>query len=221
MQVPIQACGLTRRMVFIGGLLALAPIRSALAASEPSKLAFIAVRNGHKIGEQHMTFDRDDGLTVRTEVEMAVKLGPIRIYSYRHEATERWRDGRFQSLETQTNDNGKSLRVSARREKSTVTISPAAGGALQASGDILPFTHWNREIAKAPLFNPQDGKLLRETVTAAAPGFVLLADGSSLKGQGVVFRGDASIEDWYDLDGVWTGLKGRLKDGSTLEYRRL
>ena len=194
---------------------------AANAAPQPARLAFIALRNGRKIGEQHMIFDRDDGLTVRTQVEMAVKLGPIQLYSYRHEATERWRDGRFQSLDTQTADNGKALRVSARRESDGVMISPAAGGALQAAKDALPFTHWNREIAKAPLFNPQDGKLLRETVTAAAGASIVFADGSSRRAQGVVFRGDASIEDWYDDDGVWTGLTGRLKDGSTLEYRRL
>ena len=193
----------------------------AAAAPPPTRLAFIALRNGHKIGEQHMTFDRSDGLTVRTEVEFAVKLGPIRLYSYTHQATERWRDGRFQSLDTHTADNGKTLRVSARREDDAVTITPAAGAPVQASRAALPFTHWNREIAKAPLFNPQDGKLLRETVMAAAPASILLADGSSRRAEGVVFRGDASIEDWYDRDDVWTGLTGRLKDGSTLEYRRL
>jgi hypothetical protein len=211
---------ISRRLVLAGGLLALAPMR-AFAAAEPSRLAFIALRNGKKIGEQHMTFDRDDGLTVRTQVDLAIKLGPIQLYSYRHEATERWRDGRFQSLETQTADNGKSLRVQARREDGAVTISPATGGPLQAARDALPFTHWNRDIAKAPLFNPQDGKLLRETVSTPAPRVVPLADGSSRKAQGVTFRGDASIEDWYDEDGVWTFLTGRLKDGSMLEYRRL
>jgi hypothetical protein len=212
---------MSRRVVLAGGLFALAPARLAFAAAEPSRLAFIALRNGHKIGEQHMTFDRNDGLTVRTEVEMAVKLGPIQLYSYRHEATELWRDGRFQSLDTQTADNGKALRVSARREGGAVMITLATGATLRTSQDALPFTHWNREIAKAPLFNPQDGKLLRETVTLPAPKSILLVDGSSRNAQGVAFRGDASIEDWYDEDGVWTGLTGRLKDGSMLEYRRL
>lgn len=192
----------------------------ASAEPTPERLAFVALRNGHKIGEQLMTFDRGDGVKVRTQTELAVKLGPVSLYRYRHDALERWRNDRFLSLDTQTNDNGKTQHVSARRDGSIVTIHPAGSGPRQASGDILPFTHWNRAIAKAPLFNPQDGKLLQETVAAPVSGLVVLADGSSRQAEGVVFRGDAYIEDWYDGDGVWTGLTGRLKDGSTLEYRR-
>jgi hypothetical protein len=192
-----------------------------MAAAMLERLAFAALRNGHKIGEQHMTFAEGDGLTVRTEVEMTVKLGPLTLYRYRHDATERWRDGRFQGLDTRTMDNGKALQVSARREDDRVTITPAAGGALRAGKDALPFTHWNRAIARAPLFNPQDGKLLRESVAAPVSGSVMLADGTSRAAEGVAFRGDADIEDWYGGDGVWTGLTGRLKDGSLLEYRRL
>src|SRR6185503_17303971 len=159
-------------------------------------------------------FDRADDLTVRTELDITVKLGPVTLYRYRHEATERWRDGRFRALDTQTADNGKRLKVSARREDGAVIIAPDAGAPVQAGANVLPFTHWNRAIAAAPLFNPQDGKLLREMVAAPAAGSVLLADGSRQPAQGVAFSGDAEIEDWYDGDGVWTGLFGRLKGGS-------
>ena len=34
-------------------------------------------------------------------------------------------------------------------------------------------------------------------------------------------RGDAEIDDWYDTDGSWAALKGKLEDGSTMEYKRL
>ena len=48
-----------------------------------------------------------------------------------------------------------------------------------------------------------------------------LADGRTIAAQGVAFSGSAEIEDWYQPDGLWTALRGKLKDGSTLEYRRL
>jgi len=187
----------------------------------PAQLAFAALRNGRKIGEQHMTFDRGESLIAHTLTEFTVTLGPIALYRYRHEATERWRSDRFEGLETRTRDNGKMLQVSARREDGGITISTAAGAVLRAPKDALPFTHWNRGIAKAPLFNPQDGKVLRVTVAKPVSGSVMLADGSSRRAEGVAFRGDAEIEDWYDGDGAWIGLTGRLKDGSMLEYRRL
>ena len=172
----------------------------------PSQLAFAALRNGKKIGEQRMSFHQEGGgLTVHTIVEMAVKLGPLTVYRYRHQADERWVGGRFGSLETQTNANGKMLRVSAHGTAEGVEITPAAGGITNAPASALPFTHWNRKIATAPLFNPQDGKMLRETVVA-----------TSTK---LSFRGDAEIQDFYDEAGTWIGLIGKLTDGSRLEYR--
>ena len=33
--------------------------------------------------------------------------------------------------------------------------------------------------------------------------------------------GEAQIDNWYDEAGVWTALRGRLDDGSTMDYRRL
>ena len=47
-----------------------------------------------------------------------------------------------------------------------------------------------------------------------------LADGRTVEAQVWALRGEADIDNWYDRAGVWTGLKGRLPDGSTLEYRR-
>jgi len=195
---------LSRRDALAGVILVLATPRALLAA--PSQLAFAALRNGQKIGEQRMSFHPEgEGLTAHTVVEMAVKLGPLTLYRYRHQATERWAGDRFESLETQTNANGKLLKVSARRTADGVKIMPAAGGVTDAPASALPFTHWNRKIATAPLFNPQDGKLLHETVVATPTK--------------LSFRGDADIQDFYDEAGTWTGLIGKLADGSRLEYR--
>src|ERR1700761_2936823 len=107
---------ISRRTILTGGLSWLAQAGPAAAGSAPAQLAFAALRNGRKIGEQHMTFDRGDGLVAHTVTELTVTLGPIALYRYRHEATERWRGERFESLDTQTNDNGKMLQVAARRE---------------------------------------------------------------------------------------------------------
>ncbi|MGH6957125.1 MAG: DUF6134 family protein, partial [Caulobacteraceae bacterium] len=104
---------------------------------------------------------------------------------------------------------------------SGVAIRPASGEPFVAPANALPFTHWNRAIARAPLFNPQSGKLLRERVAPPARSSVLLASGARIAATRVAFQGDADIDDWYDLSDVWAGLVGRLKDGSTMAYHRL
>jgi hypothetical protein len=34
-------------------------------------------------------------------------------------------------------------------------------------------------------------------------------------------RGEAEIDDWYDANGQWQALRGKLDDGSMMEYRRI
>jgi hypothetical protein len=204
--------------------LAAAAASPALAAPQPqpSSLAFLAYRNGKKIGKQRMAFvTTADGLTVRSRAEMAVRLGPVTLFRYLHEAVERWRAGRFESLETRTNANGKRESVSAWRGDGGVSIRRDGGAAIVASAEALPFTHWNLEITRAPLFHPQTGKLLSQSARTLGREAIALADGRTVQARRVAFTGEAQIDNWYDADGVWTGLRGRLDDGSILEYRRI
>ena len=218
MSIPAHVDLIGRRAVLAGALAALAP---PARAGQPAALSFEVLRNGRKIGEQAMTFEDRDGLSVETRIDMAVKLGPVSLFRYRHEASERWRGARFISLDTRTDNNGKVLRASARRAGGAVRIEPASGAAFETSEATIPFTHWNRQIANCPLFNPQDGKLLKQRAAFAGVGEVALADGRRRQAEGLVFKGEIDIEDWYDEDAVWIALTSRLKDGSTIDYRRL
>lgn len=196
---------LTRRAL-IGAAPLLVGLPTALQAA-PRALTFAVFRNGQKIGEHAMTFTQDGTSTVaRSDVAMSVRLGPVPVYKYRHSATERWQDDRFASLETSTNGNGKRQTVSAEATRGGVLIQTLKGS-LRAAADTSPLTHWNPRALRGPLFNPQDGKLLKVQVAQAGPGHWTI-------------RGDAEIDDFYDAAGVWKSLRGRLEDGSQIEYRR-
>ena len=195
-----------RRLLLAGGLACLPGLAKA-APPAGRRLAFNVLRNGTKIGEHLMTFAGDaDSPTVTTDVRMAVKLGPVPVFRYRHHAVERWVAGRFVSLETNTDSNGKAERVSARRTDSGVIIETGKGRITGPAG-VRPFTHWNSEVFSGPLFNPQEGKLLKVTTR-------------KVSATQWAIRGEAEIDDWYDAAGVWTALKGKLQDGSRIEYRR-
>jgi hypothetical protein len=219
---PFGPSLISRRVALAAAFVLAAGMRPAEAAGRPGLLRFEARRSGRRIGEQQTSFEgRGAGLVVRTVADFAVKLGPVTLYRYRHEAIERWDGDRLAGLDARTNQNGRMLHVSAESEAGGVRILAASGDATRAPPTAAPFSHWNREFARRPLFNPQDGRLLRQTASAAQPALVRLADGSSISGVCVRFSGDAEIEDYYDQDGVWAGLVGKLKDGSALEYRRL
>lgn len=201
-----QTFTLSRRALIVGGLIL--PVLPAAALAAPGKLSFAVLRNGAKIGEHLMTFAGDGGdITATTQVAMTVKLGPVPVYRYRHSATERWAAGRFASLETTTDGNGKKQRVSARAGAGGVAID-ASAGKLTAPAAAAPLTHWNPKVFGGPLFNPQDGKLLKVRASKVATNQWEI-------------RGETEIDNVYDEAGQWLSLKGKLEDGSRIEYRRL
>jgi len=200
--------GLSRRAVWTG-VLGLAAAGPALAAPPADRrLEFAALRNGARIGLHRMSFSGPpDALTVVTEAEMTVKLGPVAVFRYRHHAVERWAGDRFAGIETSTDSNGRSQKVVARRSGAGVVIETGRGR-IQAPASASPFTHWNPQAFQGPMFNPQDGKLLRVTAVRTSP-------------RQWTVRGEAEIDDFYDEASVWSALRGKLRDGSTMEYRRL
>ena len=199
---------ITRRVALGAGLALVGSAQASVPADR--RLTFTVLRNGTKVGVHRMVFSGDTtSPLVVTDVEMAVKLGPVPIFRYRHHAVERWNVGRFDSLETNSNTNGKLERVSAKRNDQGLSVVTASGP-VKMPVNALPFTHWNAKVFGSPLFNPQEGKLLK--VSAARKG-----DGNSTLWS---IRGETEIDDWYDSAGVWSALKGKLKDGSVMEYRR-
>ncbi len=195
-----------RRELILGGAgLLLAP---GAAFALPNKLAFQVYRNGTKVGEHQVVFTGDDAArTATTNVAMTVKIGPVPVYKYKHLAIEKWVDGKWVSADATTDDNGKMKKVSAKAMPGYVAIN-GPGGAVRGPADALPLSHWNQGNFGKPLFNQQEGKLLKVRCTQVGAGHWQI-------------RGDAEIDDYYDASGNWMALKGKLDDGSTMEYRRV
>ncbi|MFN9849060.1 MAG: DUF6134 family protein [Alphaproteobacteria bacterium] len=198
---------LGRRELILGGA-GLALLPGVALAAPPARLAFQVFRNGTKVGEHVMTFSGDDAnRTITADVAMTVKVGPVPVYKYKHNAVEKWVGGKWASVETTTNGNGKITRASARAMPGFVQITGPAG-AQRGPADAVPLSHWNPANFTRPLFNQQEGKLLKVRCTQMAPGHWQI-------------RGDAEIDDFYDASGNWLALRGKLEDGSKMEYKRV
>ena len=195
-----------RRELILGGAwLAMAP---GAALAVPPRLAFAVFRNGTKVGEHVIVFSGDDAArTATTNVAITVKVGPVPVYTYKHNAVEKWLDGKFASIDTSTNGNGKLTKASAKQMGTYVAISGPAG-AVRGPANALPLSHWNQANFGKPLFNQQEGKMLKVICTQVKPGHWQV-------------RGEAEIDDFYDASGNWMALKGKLEDGSTMEYKRI
>ena len=198
-----------RRALIAGGVGLLVPgLAPTAALAAPGRLAFQVFRNGTKVGEHQMTFSGADGdQTVATDVDMVVKVGPVPVYKYKHNATERWAGGKFVSIDATTNGNGKIQKTTARAFPGYVQIT-GPKGAVRGPADAVPFSHWNQASFGKPLFNQQEAKMLKVVCAKVKPGHWQI-------------RGEAEIDDFYDASGNWLALKGKLEDGSKMEYRRV
>jgi hypothetical protein len=187
------------------------------------KVAFKVMRRGAHIGEHSLTFSQDgDSLTVLTEVRITVHVGPVPVYHHTQHCVEHWKGDRFVSLESTTNSNISHDVVTARRTADGLRIEPGSSVApYTAPAETLPLTHWNRFAYQGPLFEPQNGKLLKETLVTRADDFITLADGSTIKAMRWSVTGDGVMDDYYDMGGVWAGLNVKVRDGSRVEYLRL
>jgi hypothetical protein len=217
------------RRQFLAGSAAMAcPCPARAAEREPKgvpasgTLAFQVARNGSLIGTHAIAFRRaGNDLTVRIDVALRVHFGPITFYRYRHQGIEQWRGGGFATLETQTDDNGTIYNVHAARTADGVLIRATNLPDQLAPATALPLTHWAVACMGTTLFNPENGKLLNETVQPRGPCTVGLADGSRIPATRFALAGAAPIDDYYDSTKLWAALDAKGADGSQITYRRL
>ncbi|TAJ74607.1 MAG: hypothetical protein EPO51_00695 [Phenylobacterium sp.] len=194
-----------RRELMAAGIGLLVP---GTAFAAPARLAFQVFRNGTRVGEHQMSFAGDeDNRTVTTNVDMVVKIGPVPVYKYKHDAIERWAGGKWVSIDATTNGNGKIQKTSARAMPGYVQIT-GPKGAVRGPADAVPLSHWNQASFGKPLFNQQEAKMLKVTCAKVKSGHWQV-------------RGEAEIDDFYDASGNWLALQGKLEDGSKMEYRRV
>ena len=211
-----RALAATRRSLLVGAAVAAwaGPALAASPAPAPRRdLSFAIWRGGQKIGAHKVSFQGSDtDFTVAIAAEMLVKLGPIPVFHYRHEAQEVWAGGRFHSLSSRTTSNGAVEQLTAIAGPGGVAIT---GGKARhtAPPGACPLTHWNAAALSGPLFNPQTGEIIHVSVTRAAGG----ARGASR----YVLAGDANLTDWYDDAGAWSALLGQAPDKSIIDYRRM
>jgi hypothetical protein len=210
----------TRRLL-LGGLVAGPALYAQGAFAAPARLLFHIFRNGVKLGEHRVSFNlRGDATAVETEVAMTVKLGPVTVLKYTHHASERWRAERIESLETRTVANGAAQHLSAKRSGDGVVIDGSKLGHLVLPASAAPMTHWNADAMRAPLFNPQDGKIARVSL-ARSRGAFTPPTGKVAAASKIVVTGEAELTDWYDTSGAWLALRGKVKDGSFVDYVRV
>ena len=206
--------------MLLGGLLAVPVTAMARSAgAETGVQAFAVDRNGSPIGHHRLSFARNgDRLDVAIDIALEVKLAFLTLYRYRHQNREVWEGDRLVSFTSSTDDNGTPHRVSARRSGDVILVE-SGGGRIEAPGDALPTTYWQRRFLDAPTWiDTQSGRLLSCTVTPRGSAQID-AVGQNVAADRFAVTGDLTLDLWYAAE-HWVRLESPASDGSTIGYMR-
>jgi hypothetical protein len=196
-----------------------APV-DTLAAWTPSngdRLVFDVYRDGGKFGSHTVAFARQGGqLTVETDIELKVALGPITLFHYVHDATERWIDGRLAGVNARTKSDGKWKTLTAEATQNGLKVAGAAfNGVL--TGETIPSTHWNLEqMRQAAMLSTETGEMLPTEIIDQGVERVKTANGE-IEARRILVRSEMDATFWYDEDGRWVKCAFRAQ-GSNVEY---
>ena len=176
---------------------------------------FDIYRGDKAIGRHAVTVSHDaDKTTVRTEIDMKVKFGPITLFKYTHRATEVWRDGTLVSLESRTDNNGEDMWVDAAMTGTGLQIS-GSGYKGEAPADIVPSSYWRKSLVDAEaMLNTQTGEILPITVEQMDDNSVTPSGGSA---EHYKLSNTLDLNLWYDGDD-WVGAQFVI-DGEELFYK--
>lgn len=217
---------MTRRaLLFLSILAAAAGVTAAAGAAdsipESGRLSFGIFRNGDRIGSRDIRFRRDgDVLTVDSRVEIAVKILFITVYTVSERKVETWRGGALAEFRADIDDNGAKSRLSIRRANGRLLVEGPKGKAKAPSG-TLPSTYWNEAtVRQSRLIDSSTGEILNIRVSGATRDRIDGPAGGTIAARRYSMTGGLERVLWYDLKGVWAGLKMTARDGSTIEYRR-
>lgn len=180
--------------------------------------AFRVERGGTPIGTHQIRFSQDgDALHVDIDIQLEVRFGPITLFRYEHHNREVWRSGRLVSLDTETNDDGRRYRVSARASDAGLEVTSSAGGTFTAPADIIPTSYWNpATVSQTRLLDTQRGRIIDVAVTPVAPREVLV-DGGTVTAQEYEMSGDLELRLLYSVKNEWLNVAFMAR-GSEVDY---
>lgn len=195
---------------------------TSLAGSAPARyggeILFDVYRNGERVGWHRVQFARDEAaLTVQSEFRLRVRILFLTAYRFNYGSTERWRNGRLESLEVSVDDNGARSVLRAGRDGGLLRVSGDAGR-YRADPTLMPTTHWNAAVlGRTRVLNTLTGRVNEVSIRAAGREAVETERGP-VPATRYIYSGDLETEAWYDESGRWVKLRFTADDGSTITY---
>lgn len=204
-------------------LLALTLLLAALPAASavPNDWHFRVLLDGREVGRHQFTLEgAGPERRLRSAAQFEARVLFINLYSYLHEAVERWQGDCLQSLESRTETNGKRQAVTAATRDGRLSVMRPKGRD-EHEGCVMSFAYWNPEILKArQLLNSQTGELVPVTITEQGQETITVRGQPLAATRHRISAQQVQIDLWY-ADRQWIALEALALGGRRLRYELL
>jgi len=176
--------------------------------------------DGKKIGSHAYEIRRDgERRTVSSRAEFNVKFLFFNAYSYRHTLSASWQGSCLESIDADTNDDGKRLAVEGTRRDGAFVVKKR-GETEALPGCIMNLAYWNPNILdESKLLNPQTGEYLDVSITELGDETVTIRGKSRPADAYRITARDMRIEIWYAKDDrQWLALESLAKGDRIIRY---
>jgi len=192
---------------------------AAARADETGAYTFTVLKDGQPVGRHRFVFDRSgDRIEIREATEIEVKLAMIPIYTFEHQASELWQDGRALRIDATTNDNGEKLDISVRPDgQGYVRTVNGRVDRFDASKRILAV--WNKDILNHhDFFSVVEDQTLKVSFQLIGPEKLAL-HGRLLDVDHYRMVGDEERDLWFDSAGQVVKVEFQ-RHGADITYLR-
>jgi hypothetical protein len=192
------------------------------AETEANTLRFKVLLDDTPIGTHNFRITGDRSYrTVETRADFKVSLFFIPVFLYDHDNTEVWTEGCLQGLDSETNSNGQTFRVSLDRSVNGYSITTLDDSSEHLSTCLSSFAYWDPAfLGQSRLLNSQTGKLIDIAVEELGKiNLEWLPIDTEVEGFAILAESDGiDIRVFYDKDDRWVGLESRLENGRLMRY---
>lgn len=181
-------------------------------------IRFNVLREGKPFGSHAVTFSNaaDGSLVATTKVSLKAGLGPVTVFRYQLDATEKWLNGKLVAVSGKLNDDGKKGTVSATRKGEKLDVDGTKFEGAAPAGAV-PASHWNYAQTKATkLISTGNGEIINVKVVPKGRESIK-AGNQTIEANRYFLDSDLDVDLWYDDQGRWVKLAFEAR-GQQIEY---
>ena len=206
------------RLTFAGAVFAAAALSGHAAQAETLK--FKVLQNGKHLGTHTVSLARKGEYTsVKSDLNLVYKIGPITIFHYRSHCAETWKANRLDRMSCRIDKTGQKTRIDVARAGDKLIITQD-GKPTRNERSAVPVSPWNMVAMKSSKAIVADNGSVAPLQTIVLGQEKIDMGGRRVDAVKVRYKSALVVDSWSDSKGRW--LKATFKTlGKNIEIRRV